>query len=198
MLFFDLCRGDAHTRRDEKQIANQELGKLGNKSQARENKGTKATRNRQQKSKNVFFTHNKEKATRKALRGVKSDENKLKGHTQQTTRTNITMRRKPHEIALGGLKRRKKLNTSKRLAIKSFSTHNKEKATRKRFRSYFERAKRKTRQTGAHQQIQKSVQMRKSRQNAKCKVLQTKQSFTRPQMAVRKKTKVFFLTPTKK
>ena len=32
-FFFDLCRRDAHTRRDEKQIASQELGKLGNKSQ---------------------------------------------------------------------------------------------------------------------------------------------------------------------
>ena len=40
--------------------------------------------------------------------------------------------------------------------------------------------------------------MRKSRQNAKSKVLQIKLSFTRPQMAVRKKTKVFFLTPTNK
>ena len=46
--------------------------------------------------------------------------------------------------------------------------------------------------------FRKIVQMRKSRQNAKCKVLQIKQSFSRPQMAVRKKTKVFFLTPTKK
>ena len=64
-FFFDLCRRDAHTRRDEKQIANQELGKLGNKGQARKNKGTKlhATDNKNQKT---FFTHNKEKATRKA------------------------------------------------------------------------------------------------------------------------------------
>ena len=47
---------DAHTRRDEKQIANQELGKLGNKSQARENKGTKlhATDNKNQKT---FSSH---------------------------------------------------------------------------------------------------------------------------------------------
>ena len=105
MLFFDLCRRDAHTRRDEKQIANQELGKLGTKSQARENKETKlrATDNKDQKT---FFTHNKEKATRKALQGVKSDENKLKGATRKGQQEqNITMRRKPHEIALGGLKR---------------------------------------------------------------------------------------------
>ena len=75
--FFDLCRRDAHTRRDEKEIANQELGKLGNKSQARENKGTKlhATDSKNEKT---FFTHNKEKATRKALHGVGSDESRLK------------------------------------------------------------------------------------------------------------------------
>ena len=40
-------------------------------------KKEKATRNRQPKKKNVFFTHNKEKATEKSLQGVKSDENKL-------------------------------------------------------------------------------------------------------------------------
>ena len=70
--------------------------------------------------KNVFFTHNKEKATRNRFRGVKSDENKLykwnalllhtqegESHTQQTTR------------------------------IKNvFFTHNKEKATRNRFRGF--------------------------------------------------------------
>ena len=104
VLFFDLWR-DAHTRRDEKQIANQELGKLGNKGQARKNKETKlhATDNKNQKK---FFTHNKEKATRKALQGVKAMKTNFeRSHTQGTTRTNITMRRKPHEIALGGLKR---------------------------------------------------------------------------------------------
>ena len=96
--FFRPFRKDAHTRRDEKQIANQEFGKLGNKSQASENKGTKlhATDNKNQKT--LFFTHNKEKATRKTLQGVKSDENKLKGATrnrqqeqtsQQATRNRI-------------------------------------------------------------------------------------------------------------
>ena len=59
--------------------------------------------------------------------------------------------------------------------------------------------KRKRHAKQAHiSKFRKIVQMRKSRQNAKCKVLQIKQSFTRPQMTVRKKTKVFFLTPTKK
>ena len=75
MLFFDLCRRDAHTRRDEKQIANQELGKLGNKSQARENKGTKlhATDNKNQKT---FFTP--QQGESHTASGGKSDENKLK------------------------------------------------------------------------------------------------------------------------
>ena len=79
--FFDLCRRDAHTRQDEKQIANQKRGKLGNKSQARENKGQSYTQETTKIKK--FFTHNKEKATRKALQGVESDENKLKGATRK-------------------------------------------------------------------------------------------------------------------
>ena len=96
MLFFDLCRRDAHTRRDEKQIANQELGKLGNKSQARENKVTKlhATDNKNQKT--FFFTHNKEKATRKALQGVKSDENKLKGATRNRQQEETSQQEESH------------------------------------------------------------------------------------------------------
>ena len=59
------CRRDAHTRRDEKQIANQKLGKLGNKSQARKNKGTKlhATDNKNQK---LSYTR------KKRFRGLKA------------------------------------------------------------------------------------------------------------------------------
>ena len=117
VLFFDLCRRDAHTRRDEKQIANQELGKLGNKSQARKNKETKlhVTDNKIQKN---FFSHttrrqprekrfrglkamkiershardnknkhHNEETTRKALQRVKSNENKLKGATRKRQQT---------------------------------------------------------------------------------------------------------------
>ena len=66
--FFLTSAKKTHTRRDEKQFANQELGKLGNKSQVRENKGAKphATDNKNQKT---FFTHNKKKAIRKRFRG---------------------------------------------------------------------------------------------------------------------------------
>ena len=65
--------------------------------------------------KNVFFTHNKEKATRNRFRGVESDENKnaLLLHTQEGESTQQTTR------------------------IKNvFFTHNKEKATRNRFRGF--------------------------------------------------------------
>ena len=72
------------------------------------------------------------------------------------------------------------------------------KATRKRFRSYFEKAKKKTRQTGAHQQIQKNCAKWENQGRTQSAKFQIKQSFSRPQMAVRKKIKVFLLTPTKK
>ena len=79
------------------------------------------------------------------------------------------------------------------------STHNKEKATRSASGLILKEQKRKRHAKQAHiSKFRKIVQMRKSRQNAKCKVLQTKQSFTRPQMVVRKKKKVFFLDPNKK
>ena len=71
--FFSTSAGrDAHTRRDEKQIANQEFGKLGNKSQARENKGTKlhATDNKNQKR---FSSHTtRRKPHDKRFRGLKA------------------------------------------------------------------------------------------------------------------------------
>ena len=65
------CGRDAHTRRDEKQIANQELGKLGNKSQERKNKGTElhATDNKNQK----LSSHTtRRKPHKKRFRGLKA------------------------------------------------------------------------------------------------------------------------------
>ena len=80
--FFSTSAGETHTHQEMRSILQiRNSAKLGNKSKARKNRGTKlhATDNKNQKT--LFFTHNKEKATRKALQGVKSDENKLKGAT---------------------------------------------------------------------------------------------------------------------
>ena len=119
VLFFDLCRRDAHTRRDEKQIANQKRGKLGNKSQARENKGQSYTQETTKILK--FFAHNKEKATRKALQRVESDENKLKGAYARDHKNKHHNEEKATRNHIRGFKTmEKRLNTSKRLAIKNF------------------------------------------------------------------------------
>ena len=96
-----LVRRDAHTRQDEKQIANQKLGKLGNKSQARKNKRTKLHATDNKKSK-TFFTHNKEKATRKALQGRKSDENKLKGATRKGQQEQTLEQEESHTKSASG------------------------------------------------------------------------------------------------
>ena len=48
------------------------------------------------------------------------------------------------------------------------------------------------------QQIQKTCANEKMKAERKVQSFAIKQSFTRPQMAVRKKKKVFLLTPTKK
>ena len=92
-LFLDLwcflltCAGETHTQGEEKQIA--KSGKMQIRKQ-KPSKGIKgqATRNRQ-KSKFLL-----EKATRKALQRVKSNENKLKGtrkrQQEQTTEESRT------------------------------------------------------------------------------------------------------------
>ena len=60
----------------------------------------------------------------------------------------------------------------------NFSTHNKKKATRKRFQPCFERAK--DTQTGAHQQIQKICANEKIKAERKMQSFAKKQSFTKP------------------
>ena len=68
MLFVDLCRR-THTRRDEKQIANQEK-----KSHTKSHWGFKMTKKNQMQANTLqiklFFTHNKEKATQKRFRTI--------------------------------------------------------------------------------------------------------------------------------
>ena len=72
VLFFDVCRRDAHTRRGRNRKSG--IRELENKDQARKNE---ATRNRQQKSKNFLRTIRR-KPHEKRFRGLKNDENKLK------------------------------------------------------------------------------------------------------------------------
>ena len=88
--------------------------------------------------------------------------------------------------------------SKKRAAHQIIFPHNERKPHESALGLILKKQKTKRHAKQAHiSKFRKIVQMRKSRQNAKCKVLQIKQSFSRPQMAVRKKTK-FFLTPTKK
>ena len=64
--FFRLCRRDAHTR---KQIANQKFGKLENKNQARENKGTKLHTTDNKNQKMFLHTQQGESHTKSASGG---------------------------------------------------------------------------------------------------------------------------------
>ena len=67
--FFSTSAGETHTQGDEKQIANQEFGKLGNKSQAREIKGQSYTQ-QTTKIKHVFLhTQQGESHTKSASGG---------------------------------------------------------------------------------------------------------------------------------
>ena len=90
--------------------------------------------------KNVFFTHNKEKATRNRFRGVKSDENKF--IQVKRLASPHTRRRKPHvtHTQQGGKPQENRFrvksdeNKLKKNKTPCFSTHKEEKATRNRFK----------------------------------------------------------------